>query len=312
MLRSGYVSLIGRPNAGKSTLLNRLIGAKVAIVSDKPQTTRTRIVGVKTYDDGQLVFVDTPGIHRPLHRLNVRMVDAAVETLREVQVVVLMFDASTRPGRGDEFVSGLLRDTTTPVVLVLNKVDLVAKNSLLPLIEAAQRWHPFAAIVPVSAATGDGVPELEKLLLTLVPESGPLFPEDYLTDQPERVLVAETVREKVLEQTRAELPFSTAVIVDQFDESEREQILRLYCTIFVETESQKPIVIGRGGEMIKRIGTDARRDLEAFFETKVFLDLRVKVNPDWRDNERALDEIGVPKTARRPSKTRPPKPKRRS
>jgi GTP-binding protein Era len=312
MLRSGYVSLIGRPNAGKSTLLNRLIGAKVAIVSDKPQTTRTRIVGVKTYDDGQLVFVDTPGIHRPLHRLNVRMVDAAVETLREVQVVVLMFDASTRPGRGDEFVSGLLRDTTTPVVLVLNKVDLVAKNSLLPLIEAAQRWHPFAAIVPVSAATGDGVPELEKLLLTLVPESGPLFPEDYLTDQPERALVAETVREKVLEQTRAELPFSTAVIVDQFDESEREQILRLYCTIFVETESQKPIVIGRGGAMIKRIGTDARRDLEAFFETKVFLDLRVKVNPDWRDNERALDEIGVPKTARRPSKARPPKPKRRA
>jgi len=312
MPRSGYVSLIGRPNAGKSTLLNRLIGAKVAIVSDKPQTTRTRIVGVKTYDDGQLVFVDTPGIHRPLHRLNVRMVDAAVETLREVQVAVLVFDASTKPGRGDEFVSGLLRDATMPVVLVLNKVDLIAKNSLLPLIQAAQSWHPFAAIIPLSAATGDGVPELEKLLLSLVPESEPLFPDDYLTDQPERALVAETVREKVLEQTRAELPFSTAVIVDQFDESEREQILRLYCTIFVETESQKPIVIGRGGEMIKRIGTDARKDLEAFFETKVYLDLRVKVNPDWRDNERALDEIGVPKTARRPSKTRPQKPKRRS
>ena len=312
MSRAGYVSLIGRPNAGKSTLLNRIIGTKVAIVSDKPQTTRTRIVGVKHYDDGQLVFVDTPGIHRPLHRMNVRMVDAAVETLREVQVAVLVFDAATRPGRGDEFVSGLLRDVKVPVVLVLNKVDLVAKNSLLPLIQAAQGWHPFAAIVPVSAATGDGVPELEQLLLTLVPESEPLFPDDYLTDQPERVLVAETVREKVLEQTRAELPFSTAVIVDQFDESEREHILRLYCTIFVETESQKPIVIGRGGEMIKRIGTDARRDLEAFFETKVFLDLRVKVNPDWRDNERALDEIGVPKTARRPSKGRPPKPKRRS
>jgi len=304
MPHSGYVSLIGRPNAGKSTLLNRLIGAKVAIVSDKPQTTRTRIVGVKNYDDGQLVFVDTPGIHRPLHRLNVRMVDAAVETLREVQVAVLVFDASTKPGRGDEFVSGLLRDAKMPVVLVLNKVDLVAKNSLLPLIQAAQSWHPFAAIVPVSAATGDGVPGLEKLLLTLVPESEPLFPEDYLTDQPERTLVAETVREKVLEQTRAELPFSTAVIVDQFDESEREQILRLYCTIFVETESQKPIVIGRGGEMIKRIGTDARKDLEAFFETKVFLDLRVKVNPDWRDNERALDEIGVPRTARRPTRNK--------
>src|SRR6476469_9742242 len=294
MLRSGYVSLIGRPNAGKSTLLNRIIGTKVAIVSDKPQTTRTRIVGVKHYDDGQLVFVDTPGSHRPLYRLNVRMVDAAVETVREVEVAVRVFDASTKPGRGDEFVSGLLRDVKMPVLLVLNKVDLIAKNSLLPLIQAAQSWHPFAAIVPVSAATGDGVPELEKLLLSLVPESEPLFPEDYLTDQPERALVAETVREKVLEQTRAELPFSTAVIVDQFDESEREQILRLYCTIFVETESQKPIVIGRGGEMIKRIGTDARKDLEAFFDTKVFLDLHVKVNPDWRDNDRVLDEIGLP------------------
>jgi GTP-binding protein Era len=276
----------------------------VAIVSDKPQTTRTRIVGVRNYEAGQIVFVDTPGIHRPLHRMNVRMVDAAVETLREVDVVALMFDASTRPGHGDEFVSGLLRDVKVPVVLVLNKVDLVAKSALLPLIAQAQSWHPFAAIVPISASTGDGVPQLEEVLLQHLPEAEPIYPDDYLTDQPERVLVAETVREKVLLHTRAELPFSTAVIVDQFDESEREQILRLYCTIFVETESQKPIVIGRGGEMIKRIGTEARLDLEAFFETKVFLDLRVKVNPDWRDNERALDEIGVPRTARRPTKAR--------
>jgi GTP-binding protein Era len=273
-------------------------------VSDKPQTTRTRIVGVKNYESGQAVFVDTPGIHRPLHRMNVRMVDAAVETLREVDVVVLMFDASTRPGHGDEFVSGLLRDVKVPVVLVLNKVDLVAKSSLLPLIERAQSWHPFAAIVPVSASTGDGVPELEAVLLEHLPEADPIYPDDYLTDQPERVLVAETVREKVLHHTHAELPFSTAVVVDQFDESERDSILRLYCTIFVETESQKPIVIGRGGDMIKRIGTEARMDLEAFFETKVFLDLRVKVNPDWRNNERALDELGVPKTARRPSKAK--------
>jgi GTP-binding protein Era len=304
MPHTGFVSLVGRPNAGKSTLLNRVIGTKVAIVSDKPQTTRTRIVGVKNYDAGQIVFVDTPGIHRPLHRMNVRMVDAAVETLREVDVVVLMFDASTRPGHGDEFVSGLLRDVKVPVVLVLNKVDLVAKSALLPLIAQAQAWHPFAAIVPISASTGDGVPQLEEVLLQHLPEADPIYPDDYLTDQPERVLVAETVREKVLLHTRAELPFSTAVIVDQFDESEREQILRLYCTIFVETESQKPIVIGRGGEMIKRIGTEARHDLEAFFETKVFLDLRVKVNPDWRDNERALDEIGVPRTARRPAKAK--------
>ena len=302
MPHAGFVSLIGRPNAGKSTLLNRVVGAKVAIVSDKPQTTRTRIVGVKNYDDGQAVFVDTPGIHRPLHRLNVRMVDAAVETLREVDVVVLVFDASSRPGHGDEFVSGLLRDVKVPVVLALNKVDLVSKPRLLPLMAEAQSWHAFSAIVPVSAATGDGVEHLERVLLEKLPEAAPIYPDDYLTDQPERVLVAEIVREKVLHYTRAELPFATAVVVDQFDESEREQILRLYCTILVETESQKPIVIGRGGDMIKRIGTDARHDLEAFFETKVFLDLRVKVDPDWRNNERSLDEIGVPRTARRPSK----------
>jgi GTP-binding protein Era len=302
MPHTGFVSLIGRPNAGKSMLLNRIVGTKVAIVSDKPQTTRTRIVGVKNYDDGQVVFVDTPGIHRPLHRLNVRMVDAAVETLREVDVVVLVFDASTRPGHGDQFVSGLLRDVKVPVVLVLNKVDLVSKPKLLPLMAEAQSWHRFAAIIPVSAATGDGVEQLERVLLEHLPEAAAIYPEDYLTDQPERVLVAEIVREKVLQHTRAELPFTTAVIVDQFDETEREAILRLYCTILVETESQKPIVIGRGGEMIKRIGTDARVDLEAFFETKVFLDLRVKVDPDWRNNERSLDEIGVPRTARRPSK----------
>ena len=302
MPHAGFVSLIGRPNAGKSTLLNRIVGAKVAIVSDKPQTTRTRIVGVKNYDDGQAVFVDTPGIHRPLHRLNVRMVDAAVETLREVDVVVLVFDASSRPGHGDEFVSGLLRDVKVPVVLALNKVDLVSKPRLLPLMAEAQSWHAFSAIVPVSAATGDGVEHLERVLLEKLPEAAPIYPDDYLTDQPERVLVAEIVREKVLQHTRAELPFATAVVIDQFDESEREQILRLYCTILVETESQKPIVIGRGGDMIKRIGTDARHDLEAFFETKVFLDLRVKVDPDWRNNERSLDEIGVPRTARRPSK----------
>ena len=304
MRHSGYVSLVGRPNAGKSTLLNSLIGAKVAIVSDKPQTTRTRILGVKTYEESQIVFVDTPGIHRPLHRLNVRMVDAAVESMRDVDVIVLVFDASSRPGRGDEYVSSLIHDVQKPVVLVLNKIDLIAKPKLLPLMERARTWHPFAAIVPVSALSGDGVERLEQVLLEHLPEGEPAYPEDYLTDQPERTLVAETVREKVLTHTRAELPFSTAVVVDQFDESDRERLLRLYCTIYVEHDSQKPIVIGRGGEMLKRIGTEARQDLERFFETKVFLDLRVKVNPDWRNNERALDEIGVPRTARRPSKRR--------
>ena len=302
MPRTGYVSLIGRPNAGKSTLLNRIIGEKVAIVSDKPQTTRNRILAVKNYPDGQIVFVDTPGIHRPMHRLNVRMVDTAVETLREVDVVVLLFDASTKPGHGDEFVSKLLADVHAPVVLVLNKIDLVAKAKLLPLMAKAQTWHDFAAIVPVSAATGDGVSRLEKVLLEQLPEGEAAFPEDYLTDQPERVFVSETVREKLLQHTRAELPFSTAVVVDEFNEEERERLLRLYCTIYVETESQKPIVIGRGGEMIKRIGTEARQDLEQFFGTKVFLDLRVKVNPNWRDNDRVLDDIGVPRSSTRPSR----------
>ena len=302
MHRAGFASLIGRPNAGKSTLLNRMVGTKVAIVSDKPQTTRNRIVAVKNLNEGQIVFVDTPGIHKPLHRLNVRMVDAAVDTLREVDVVALIFDASSRPGHGDEYVTRLLEDVKAPVVLVLNKIDLVAKKNLLPLMESAQRWHDFAAIVPVSAQTGDGVERLEQVLLEQLPESESIYPEDFLTDQAERTLVAEIVREKVLQHTRNELPFSTAVIVDQFDESERERVLRLYCTIYVETESQKPIVIGRGGTMIKQIGTEARKELESFFDTKVFLDLRVKVDPDWRNNDRTLDELGVPRTARRPSR----------
>jgi GTPase len=309
-MKSGYVSLIGRPNAGKSTLINTVVGAKVAIVSDKPQTTRGRILGVKNYPDGQIVFVDTPGIHRPLHRMNVRMVDAAVETLREVDVVALIFDASTRPGHGDEFVTGLLEKVRKPVVMVLNKIDLVGRSTLLPLIERVQKWRDFAAIVPVSAQTGDGVERLERVLLEQLPEGESLYPDDYLTDQPERTLVAETVREKILQHTRAELPFSTAVVVDKFDEEERERMLRLYCTIFVEHDSQKAIVVGRGGDMIKRIGTEARKDLEEAFETRVFLDLRVKVNPDWRNDDRALDDLGVPRTARKPRKA-PARPRRK-
>ena len=290
---------MGRPNAGKSTLLNRLVGEKIAIVSDKPQTTRTRILGTKNYPEGQIAFVDTPGIHRPLHRMNVRMVDAAVDTLREVDAVALVHDASSRPGSGDEFVSRLLQKTQAPVVLVLNKIDLVDKAALLPLIDQLRRWHDFADIVPVSASTGDGIEALERVLLAKMPEGAPLFADDYLTDQPQRVIAAETVREKVLQHTRDELPFSTAVVVDQFEEPERDGgLMRVFCTILVETESQKPIVIGRGGSMIKRIGTEARKDLQAFFGNKVYLDLRVKVKPDWRDDERVLDDLGLPKRKR--------------
>jgi GTP-binding protein Era len=293
---AGFVSIVGRPNAGKSTLLNRIIGTKIAIVSDKPQTTRTRILGAKNYPDGQIVFIDTPGIHRPLHRMNVRMVDAAVDTLREVDLVLLVHDASTRPGKGDEYVAALLKSIGVPVMLVLNKIDLIAKAKLLPVIDQLRRWHDFTDIVPVSAATGDGVDRLESLLLQHMPEGEPLYPEDFLTDQPERLLAAETVREKVLQHTREELPFSTAVVVDQLEEPEKAGgLLKIWCTILVEQESQKPIVIGRAGDMIKRIGTEARQDLEKFFGSRVFLDLRVKVKANWRDDERVLDDLGLPR-----------------
>lgn len=295
-MKSGYVAIVGRPNAGKSTLLNRIVGEKIAIVSDKPQTTRTRILGAKNYPDGQVVFVDTPGIHRPLHRMNVRMVDVAVDALSEVDAVVLVHDASTTPGHGDEYVSKLLKRVEVPLVLALNKIDRIKKSALLPMIDKLRSWAEFADIIPVSAATGDGVESLERVLLAAMPEREALFPEDFLTDQPERVMVAETVREKVLHHTRDELPFSTAVAIDQFEEPERAGgLMRVFCTIFVESESQKPIVIGRAGSMIKRIGTEARQDIERFFNCKVFLDLRVKVRPDWRDDEKALDQLGMPK-----------------
>lgn len=298
--RSGFVAIVGRPNAGKSTLLNRLVGAKIAIVSDKPQTTRRRIVGVKTDAQGQVLYVDTPGIHRPLHKLNVRMVDAALESLREVEVVVVLVDASNRTGAGDTFVVERLKQARVPVILALNKVDLVEKPRLLPLIAHYGKAMDFAAIVPISAATGENVDALEREVRGRLPEGPPLYPEDYLTDQPQRVLAAETVREKVLIHTRDELPFTTAVVVDQFEEPKSARApYRIFCTILVEAESQKPIVLGRAGSMIKRIGTEARLDLEAALESKVYLELHVKVKADWRDNERFLDELGMPPATRR-------------
>jgi GTP-binding protein Era len=291
-MRSGFVSFIGRPNAGKSTLLNRIVGQKLAIVSDKPQTTRTRVVGVKNYERGQVVFVDTPGVHKPAHRMNVRMVDVALEAIREVDVLALVVDSSVKPGPGDRYLLDLVKGAGKPVLLVLSKVDLVAKPSLLPLIDEYQRAHPFAEIVPVSSADGTNVETLERLFLDYLPEGEPLYPPEYLTDQTERFFVAEIVREQVLQLTHDELPFSTAVVVDRFDESERD-LLRLYCTILVERESQKAIVVGKGGGMIKQIGTTARLGLEAHFERRVFLDLHVKVKSEWRDDERMLDEIST-------------------
>src|SRR5262245_17813570 len=217
-MKSGFVSFIGRPNAGKSTLVNRLVGSKIAIVSDKPQTTRTRILGVRNYPDAQVVYLDTPGIHRPLHRLNVRMVEAAVDTIREVDVVGLVVDVSESPGAGLRYLLDLVKDTEAKVVLILNKIDLVKKPKLLPIIDRFSRERDWEAFVPVSATTGDNVEHLEVVLLNALPDGEPLYPADYLTDQPERDMAAEMVREQVLQHTRDELPFSTAVLIDQFQE----------------------------------------------------------------------------------------------
>jgi len=292
-VKSGFVSLIGRPNAGKSSLLNRIVGVKLAIVSDKPQTTRNRILGVKNYPSGQVVFVDTPGIHRPLHRMNVRMVDTAVDSIGEVDVVGVVVDASESTGAGTKFLLDLLKDTKAATVLVLNKVDLVSKKRLLPMVDQFSKEREWTHIVPVSALTGANVDHLEEVLLESLPEGEQLYPDDYLTDQPERALVGEMVREQVLRLTHAELPFSTAVMVDHFEEAKEGKLLRIFCTIFVERDSQKPIVIGRGGELIKQIGMAARQEIERFFQTKVFLDLRVAVKDAWRDDPRMLDDLGV-------------------
>jgi GTP-binding protein Era len=291
-VKSGFVSFVGRPNAGKSSLLNSIVGVKLAIVSDKPQTTRTRILGVKNYPEAQAVFVDTPGIHRPLHRMNVRMVDAAVGSLNEVDVVGVVVDASEKGGAGLRYVLDLVRELSTATVLILNKIDLIAKNRLLPQIDQLRQERAWRDIVPVSARTGENVPLLEDVLVAQLPEGEPLYPEDFLTDQPERVLVAEMVREQVLNHTRDELPFSTAVLVDHFEDT-ATGLLRIYCSILVERESQKGIVVGKGGELIKRIGTAARQEIERFFHSRVFLDLRVVVKEQWRDDDRLLDRIGV-------------------
>lgn len=295
-MRAGFASLVGRPNAGKSTLLNRFVGAKLAIVSDKPQTTRSRIVGVRNVagaGGGQVVFVDTPGIHRPLHRMNARMVDLALDAIRRMDVVVLVLDAAAGTGAGDRYVLGLIDGASAPVVAALNKIDLLARRRLLPLIDWHRRQREFAAIVPVSARTGDGCGRLLSAVLEALPEGEPLYPDDYLTDQPERVLVAETVREKLLRRTRAELPFSTAVVVDRFEEAGGDGVVRAYCSILVDRASQKAIVIGRRGSLIRRIGTEARKDLERFFAAKLYLDLHVRVRAGWREDERVLDEIGL-------------------
>ncbi len=288
--RSGFVALVGRPNVGKSTLLNRILGEKVAIISDKPQTTRTRILGVKHLPDAQMVFLDTPGIHKPKFELNKRMVEVALHVLDEVDLAFFMVEATEPPGHGDRFVLERLKERDVPVVLVVNKVDLVKKLRLLPLIDEYSRMHGFADIVPVSAKTGDGVDHLLELALARMPEGPAYFPEDVVTDQPMRVLAAEIIREKLLQKTRDELPFAIAVGIDSFKEEGR--MARISATIYVEKDSQKAIVIGKHGQILKDVGTYARIDMENLFGMKVFLELWVKVKESWRQDERMLVELG--------------------
>lgn len=289
-LCSGTVALVGRPNAGKSTLLNALIGDKVAIVSDKPQTTRNRIIGILTEERGQAVFFDLPGVHKPLHKMNTRMMKEVQSALEEVDVVLHLLDSSESWGGGEEYLFELLESIRPRVVGVLTKIDLLrAKTDLLPLIERYVERRPDTSVVPISAIKGDGLEELLGELFTGLPTGPSFYPAELTTTQTERFFVAEVVREKLLERTRNELPYTTGVIVDLFDES--GNVLHIEAMIYVERKSQKGIVIGKGGRMIRDVGQAAREELERVLGTKIYLGLRVKVHPRWRDDPRVLREM---------------------
>jgi GTPase len=288
MAKSGTVALVGRPNAGKSTLMNHLLQEKLAIVSDKPQTTRHRIVGILSNERGQMVFYDTPGIHRPLHRLNRQMVRYALDALNDADVACLLVDASERFGKGEAYVLDLMGKAKEPRVLILNKVDRVKKPALLPRIEQYAKTGLFAEIVPISALTGDNCDRLLEVLWNLLPEGEPMFDPELLTIHPERFLAAERIREKVLELTTEELPFSTAVVIDRWEDDAEKDLIRIYASILVDRPGQKGIVVGRQGQMIKAIGTAARLDLEEYLERRVYLDLNVRLEPDWRENKAVL------------------------
>ncbi|MET0752523.1 MAG: GTPase Era [Pyrinomonadaceae bacterium] len=291
--RSGYVALIGRPNAGKSTLLNHLVGEKIAAVSNKPQTTRHKIQGIVTLDAGQIVFVDTPGVHKPGYLLNRRMMSAVHDAILSVDLVVLMRDASVSTGNGDRFVLDLVKQSGKKAVLVLNKIDKVKdKTALFPLMEFYSKEYDFAEIVPISALKGQAIDNLLQQLAKHLPEGEPIFGEDEMTDQSVNALVSEMVREKILETTGEEIPYVTAVVTEKFDET-NPNVPKIYCAIYVERDSQKKIIIGKGGARIKDIGTKARHDIEHLLGKRVYLQLFVKVVADWRNQERSLNEIGI-------------------
>jgi len=291
MTKSGFVSILGRPNSGKSTLLNRLVGEKISIVTDKPQTTRRVVRGIVTRPEGQIIFLDTPGIHKPIHRMNERMMKSVRAAMADVDLMLLIVDCTAAFGRGDEFALELLKSVATKKLLLLNKIDCIEKAELLPMMDRYSRLASFEEIVPISALTGENVEEAVKQLFRYLPEGPMFYPMDQISDQPERVIAAEMIREKLIVLTEEEMPYSTAVVIDRFEEGEK--IHRIFASIFVERDSQKAIVIGKGGQKLKQIGTEARKDLEKFFGRKIFLELHVKVKKNWRDDEETLRTLGM-------------------
>jgi len=290
--KSGFIAIVGKPNVGKSTLLNRLVAHKIAAISPKPQTTRNRILGIKTTDKAQMIFVDTPGLHEPRGPFHKYMVGEALKAMREVDLVVLLVDASSKDMTEDENIAIGLKDFKAPSILALNKIDLVAKPSLLPLMDKFSKLHPFQAIVPISALVGDGVEELEMEILKILPEGPQYFPEDQITDLPQRFLASELIREKVFNLYGEEIPYSVAVVVEEFQEREPPKPIFIRATIYVEKESQKAIVIGQGGRMLKKIGSLAREELEHQLGRKVFLELWVKVEKNWSRDTKSLKKLG--------------------
>ena len=293
--KSGFVSIIGRPNAGKSTLLNALVGEKIAIVTHKPQTTRHRIQGFvnvkggKGRTPGQIVFIDTPGVHKPDSRLGSRMMREVRDALEERDLVLLIIDVTQTFGKGDEFVLELLKEVTSPVILLLNKIDVIEKPELLKIIDRYSKLRDFAEIVPISATKRQGLDHIIDAVIQRLPEGPRYFEKDQITDQPERALVAELIRERVLVETGQEVPYSVAVKIESFESAGK--LTRIAAAIYCEREGQKAILIGKGGAMLKRIGTSARKQIERLLGTKVFLELFVKVKENWRSSEAALDEL---------------------
>lgn len=288
---SGFVAILGRPNVGKSTFLNRVVGQKIAIMSDKSQTTRNKIQGIYTEDDAQIVFIDTPGIHKPHSRLGDFMVESALSTLNEVDAVLFMVNATQKRGRGDDFIIERLKNVKKPIYLVINKIDQIHPDKLLQIMDDYRNTLDYAEVFPISALEGNNCPELIESLVNTLPEGPQYYPADQITDHPERFIAGELIREKVLELTREEVPHSVAVVVDRIHREDDEKVL-VQATIVVERNSQKGIIIGKGGKMLKQIGVKARKDIELMLGDKVYLELWVKVQPNWKDRQVDLQALG--------------------